>query len=92
MKKCYYEILEVEQSCSSDEIKRSYRRLVLRYHPDKNIDNVEEATAQFRLVQEAYDVLSDDQERAWYDRHRDDILRGRAFPWLSMHMHDDDCM
>lgn len=43
---------------------------------DKNPDNVEEATAEFRLVQQAYEVLSDPQERAWYDKHREAILRG----------------
>lgn len=43
---------------------------------DKNPDNLEAATAQFRLVQQAYDVLSEPQERAWYDRHREQILRG----------------
>jgi DnaJ family protein A protein 5 len=44
--------------------------------PDKNPDRVDEATRQFRLIQEAYEVLSDTNERAWYDSHRDAILRG----------------
>ncbi|KAE8257205.1 hypothetical protein A4X13_0g2510 [Tilletia indica] len=72
----YYEVLGVEQTASGDEIKKAYRKLALRHHPDKNPDNVEEAQQQFLQVQAAYDVLSDDQERAWYDNHRDDILNG----------------
>lgn len=43
---------------------------------DKNPNNIDEATREFRLVQQAYDVLSDPQERAWYDKHREAILKG----------------
>lgn len=43
---------------------------------DKNLENIEEATLAFRVVQQAYDVLSDPQERAWYDKHREAILMG----------------
>ena len=46
------------------------------YYEDKNTQNVEEATTKFREVQEAYEVLSDPHERAWYDNHRESILRG----------------
>ena len=46
---------------------------------DKNPDQTEESTKQFRVVQQAYDVLSDPQERAWYDKHREAILRGGMF-------------
>lgn len=45
----------------------AYRRLALQYHPDKNLDNVDEAKEQFLLVQQAYEVLSDPHERAWYE-------------------------
>ena len=48
----------------------------MNFFTDKNPDNVEEATAQFRVVQQAYEVLTDPQERAWYDKHREAILRG----------------
>ncbi|XP_060083248.1 dnaJ homolog subfamily C member 21-like [Ylistrum balloti] len=74
--KCHYEVLGVERDAGADDLKKSYRKLALKWHPDKNPDNVEECTTQFRLVQQAYDVLSDPQERAWYDKHREAILKG----------------
>uniref|UniRef100_A0A182QNM7 DnaJ homolog subfamily C member 21 n=1 Tax=Anopheles farauti TaxID=69004 RepID=A0A182QNM7_9DIPT len=74
--KCHYEVLGITRTAEADEIKKSYRKLALRWHPDKNLDNAEEANQQFLLVQAAYDVLSDPQERAWYDNHREQILRG----------------
>lgn len=74
--KCYYEILNVSQDATDEELKKSYRKLALLWHPDKNLDKVEEAKEQFQLVQQAYEVLSDPQERAWYDKHRDSILKG----------------
>lgn len=46
---------------------------------DKNLDNIEEATEKFREIQQAYDVLIDPHERAWYDRHREEILRGGIY-------------
>ncbi|NXS65421.1 DJC21 protein, partial [Pandion haliaetus] len=74
--KCYYEVLGVKQDVAEEELKRAYRRLALRWHPDKNPDNAEEAAEQFKLIQAAYDVLSDPQERAWYDSHREALLKG----------------
>ncbi|TPX34903.1 hypothetical protein SmJEL517_g02565 [Synchytrium microbalum] len=72
----YYELLGVDIRASADDIKKGYRRKALELHPDKNIGRVEEATRLFSEVREAYDVLSDDHERAWYDSHKDEILRG----------------
>ena len=63
-------------AADSDSIKKAYRRKALELHPDRNYGNVESATRLFAEVQSAYEVLSDPQERAWYDSHRDDILRG----------------
>ncbi|XP_064498095.1 dnaJ homolog subfamily C member 21 isoform X2 [Pseudopipra pipra] len=74
--KCHYEVLGVRRDAAEEELKRAYRRLALRWHPDKNLENAEEAAEQFKLIQAAYDVLSDPQERAWYDNHREALLKG----------------
>ncbi|KAJ1569255.1 hypothetical protein HK405_007691 [Cladochytrium tenue] len=67
----YYDLLGVDVRASADEIKKA-----LEWHPDKNPDRIEESTKAFAEIQKAYEVLSDDQERAWYDSHKDEILRG----------------
>ncbi|KXJ90666.1 hypothetical protein Micbo1qcDRAFT_108961, partial [Microdochium bolleyi] len=72
----YYELLGIERQATDDEIKKAYRRKALELHPDRNYGDVERATQKFAEVQSAYEVLSDPQERAWYDSHRDAILRG----------------
>ncbi|KAK2757842.1 hypothetical protein FQN54_004248 [Arachnomyces sp. PD_36] len=72
----YYQLLGLDQSATEDEIKKAYRRKALELHPDRNYGNTETSTALFAEVQSAYEVLSDPQERAWYDSHRDVILRG----------------
>ncbi|PWN21456.1 ChaC-domain-containing protein, partial [Microstroma glucosiphilum] len=72
----YYELLSIEPEATADEIKRSYRKLALKHHPDKNPDDVERATKHFHKLQEAFDVLSDEQERAWYDNNRQRFLNG----------------
>ncbi|KAH0956682.1 hypothetical protein HN011_007281 [Eciton burchellii] len=74
--KCYYELLEVARDASIDDIKKAYRKLALKWHPDKNLDNVEEAKEQFQLIQQAWEILSDPHERTWYDNHREAILKG----------------
>ncbi len=61
----------------SRSIKKAYRRKALDLHPDRNLNDVEAATRKFAEVQSAYEVLSDPQERAWYDSHRDAILSGQ---------------
>ncbi|EEA19764.1 hypothetical protein EYB25_009862 [Talaromyces marneffei] len=66
----YYELLGVERDAADDEIKKAYRRKALELHPDRNYGQVEATTKLFAEVQCAYEVLSDPQERAWYDSHQ----------------------
>ncbi|CAK9786692.1 hypothetical protein CC85DRAFT_129532 [Cutaneotrichosporon oleaginosum] len=70
----YYELLQVDIEATPEEIKKSYRKLALVNHPDKNPHRVEEATKIFADLQQAYEVLSDPNERAFYDRHRNDHI------------------
>ncbi|TFK86714.1 DnaJ-domain-containing protein [Polyporus arcularius HHB13444] len=70
----YYALLEVDESATADEIKKSFRRLALVHHPDKNANDIEGATKRFAAIQQAYEVLSDEQERAWYDSHRASLI------------------
>ncbi|XP_056146343.1 dnaJ homolog subfamily C member 21 isoform X2 [Lampris incognitus] len=73
---CHYVVLGVKRDAGDDDLKKAYRKLALKWHPDKNLDNAEEAADHFKLIQAAYDVLSDPQERAWYDNHREALLKG----------------
>ena len=73
--RCNYDILGVPRSATEAEIRSAYRRIALVTHPDKNPGDAG-ADARFQEVQNAYSVLSDPHERAWYDDHWEEILRG----------------
>lgn len=77
-KRDYYEVLGIERSADKESIKKSFRRLAQKYHPDVN--RTPEAEAMFKEINEAYQVLSDDQKRAAYDRFGHAGLQGAGAP------------
>jgi len=76
--KDYYEILGVTRSATQEEIKKAYRKMALKYHPDRNPDN-KEAEEKFKEASEAYEVLSDPEKRQIYDQFGHEGLRGTGF-------------
>lgn len=76
MGKDYYQILGVSKGAADDEIKKAYRKLALKYHPDKN--KTAGAEEKFKEVAEAYEVLSDKKKRDVYDKYGEDGLKGGA--------------
>ncbi|KAL3517387.1 hypothetical protein ACH5RR_019976 [Cinchona calisaya] len=75
--KSYYDILQVPKGASDDQMKRAYRKLALKYHPDKNQGN-EEANKKFAEINNAYEVLSDSEKRNIYDRYGEEGLKQHA--------------
>ncbi len=74
---CYYEILEVSKDASGAILKKAYRKLAMKYHPDRNPDD-KEAEEQFKIINEAYQILSDDEKRSIYDRYGKAGLEGQG--------------
>ena len=74
-KEDYYNVLGVERNASQDDIKRAYRKLALKYHPDKNQGN-KQAEEKFKIAAEAYEVISDPAKRQRYDQFGHEGLRG----------------
>ena len=74
----YYDILGVDKGSSGDEIKKAYRKVAMKFHPDKNPGN-KEAEAKFKEAAEAYSVLSDDQKKAQYDQFGHAGVNGNGF-------------
>ena len=81
-KRDYYEILGVHKDASDAEIKKKYRQLALKYHPDRNPDN-KDAEEKFKESAEAYEVLRDPEKRSLYDRFGHDGLKGTGFTGFS---------
>lgn len=74
---CYYKILQIQRDSDENDIKKAYRKLAMRWHPDKNKNDPERATEMFKLVAEAFEVLSDPEKRQVYDKYgRDGIKNG----------------
>lgn len=72
--RCHYDVLGVARDDDAAAVKKRHRKLAIKFHPDKNMGKSEEeqaeAAAEFKLIQAAYECLSDPIERKWYDEHR----------------------
>ncbi len=82
--KDYYRILGVNKGASAQDIKKAFRQLALRYHPDRNPDDVKEAEEKFKEINEAYEVLGDEQKKWQYDR----LLSWPAYSWRTITIND----
>ncbi|XP_057507796.1 uncharacterized protein LOC130790780 [Actinidia eriantha] len=76
----YYKILQVNRNASDEDLKKAYRKLAMKWHPDKNPNNKKDAEAKFKQISEAYEVLSDSQKRAIYDQYGEEGLKGQVPP------------
>ncbi|XP_023029665.1 dnaJ heat shock protein family (Hsp40) member B6 mrj isoform X2 [Leptinotarsa decemlineata] len=84
----YYRVLDVPKTATTAEIKKAYRKLALKWHPDKNPDNMDDATKRFKEISEAYEVLSDEKKRRVYDQYgKDGLLNGNS---RGRSRHEDD--
>ena len=79
-KRDYYEVLGVAKDADAKAIKSAYRKLAMKYHPDRNPDDRESAERRFKEVSEAYDVLNDRQKRAVYDRYGETSSKTNRLP------------
>ncbi|XP_012255664.1 dnaJ homolog subfamily B member 6-like isoform X2 [Athalia rosae] len=83
----YYRILDVSRNATGVDIKKAYRKLALKWHPDKNPDNLDEANRMFKEISEAYEVLIDDKKRRVYDQYGKE---GLHMPPGSKRRHEDE--
>lgn len=86
-KRDYYEILGVPRTASADEIKKAYRKMAIKHHPDKNPDNPN-SEAKFKEAAEAYEILSDADKKQRYDRYGHDGVKGMPGGGFNMSMDD----
>jgi len=74
----YFEVLEVDKSASQDDIKKAYRRLAAKFHPDRNKSS--DAVERFQKIQESYDVISDPQQRKIYiEQEYTEVINPKSF-------------
>ncbi|KAL2484573.1 DNAJ heat shock family protein [Abeliophyllum distichum] len=76
----YYNILKVSRNATEEDLKKSYKKMAMKWHPDKNAVNTTEAEAKFKQISEAYDVLSDPKKRQIYDLYGDEVLKSGLYP------------
>ncbi|NWI25434.1 DNJB8 protein, partial [Sula dactylatra] len=87
----YYKVLGLQKSASQDDVKKSYHKLALKWHPDKNPSNKEEAEKKFKAIAAAYEVLSDPQKRSFYDRSVKESRSHRVRSDMGGHNGSFDC-
>ena len=83
----YYEILEVSRDCSGAQLKKSYRKLAMKFHPDRNPED-KEAEEKFKQINEAYEVLSNEEKRSAYDQYGKDGLNRQGGGFGGANMRD----
>ena len=86
-KRDYYEVLGVSKSAGADEVKKAYRKLAIKFHPDKNPGD-EKAEAMFKKAAEAYEILSDPDKKSRYDQYGHQAFEGGGFGSGGMNMED----
>ena len=77
----YYDILEIEEDADSVSIKKAYKKLAKKFHPDLNPDNIELSEEKFKQINEAYHILIDEDERRKYDQYGSEYIPRKAPPW-----------
>ena len=80
----YYDILEIEEDADSISIKKAYKKLAKKFHPDLNPDNVELSEEKFKQINEAYHVLIDKDERRKYDQYGSEYVPRKAPYWCAV--------
>ena len=80
----YYDILEIEEDADSNSIKKAYKKLAKKFHPDLNPDNVELSEEKFKQINEAYHVLIDKDERRKYDQYGSEYVLRKAPHWRTV--------
>ena len=86
----YYEILEIDKDADSESIKKAYKKLAKKFHPDLNPNDIESAEEKFKEINEAYHVLIDDNERNKYDLFGSEYVPRKAPPWQASNVWTND--